>query len=650
MSNHHLRNKELSLKAKGLLSQMLSLPEDWDYTLAGLSYINREKIDAIREAVRELERAGYIQRSRERDEKGRLRGTDYIIYEQPPNLDLPTLENPTLENPTQEKPTLENPMQLNKDIQKTDLPKKEKSNTDLSSNHSIPILSPNPSPLREETAEPERKGTEAADAYSVYEEIIKDNIEYEHFIKHTNIDRERLDEIVSLILETVCTKRKTFTLRQLHENVVNKYISISVASILMMLTIMLITDGSVRIMSYGSELTRGTSVYDFTVMGNDQIVEKYLSNEQIRPYVSNLNRMEIGNIKSTASDGISSPVDWSKFRKQIVQHLPQDVVDPATQEDGMYSFGSDQPAALNLLGLIDTGSSSPYLLPVSSYNRLLDAAGEKQISLGNNEVVYYLNPDFLGNAQDETVTLLNQIAADAQANNEALLSINERPFYLVPSVPMKGLTADENIKIITALIVSDEIYSEFVNSDTCMVYWNFCIPNELVETKGLMLPIMEARDLLKPSGLYYESYLNNFGRQLFYVISGSYTTLYMGFMFLIIACALLALQFLTQMQTTKSRYLTLSILGARREQIKRSINQQVLWYFLLPLILACISGAVGIYAMQLYLYSGAAHLEQSYPLLIAMAVIVVLVMVIYGVAVARTANREIGKLNYKPNS
>ena len=85
MSNHHLRNKELSLKAKGLLSQMLSLPEDWDYTLAGLSLINREKIDAIREAVRELENAGYIQRSRERDEKGRLRGTTYVIYEQPPN-------------------------------------------------------------------------------------------------------------------------------------------------------------------------------------------------------------------------------------------------------------------------------------------------------------------------------------------------------------------------------------------------------------------------------------------------------------------------------------------------------------------------------------------------------------------------------------
>ena len=229
MSNHHLRNKELSLKAKGLLSQMLSLPEDWDYTLAGLSHINREKIDAIREAVKELEKAGYIVRSRERDEKGRLRGADYVIYEQPqpkepeaatsseqpPTSDLPTLENPTLDNPTlekptQEKPTLENPTQLNKDIQKTDLPKKEKSNTDLSSTDSIPIHSLNPLPYDGEAATPpERKRKEATDAYSVYEEIIKDNIEYDHFVRYGQVDKDRLDEIVSIILETVCSKRKT---------------------------------------------------------------------------------------------------------------------------------------------------------------------------------------------------------------------------------------------------------------------------------------------------------------------------------------------------------------------------------------------------------------------------------------------------------
>ena len=119
-----------------------------------------------------------------------------------------------------------------------------------------------------------------------------------------------------------------------------------------------------------------------------------------------------------------------------------------------------------------------------------------------------------------------------------------------------------------------------------------------VEKNGLLQSIMQAEKLLKPSGLYYESYLDNFGRQLFYVISGSYTTLYMGFMLLIIACAVLALQFLTQMRATRARYATLSILGARREQMKRSINQQVLWYFLLPMLLACLSGTVGVYAMQ----------------------------------------------------
>ena len=213
MSNHHLRNRGLTLKAKGLLSQMLSLPDNWDYTLAGLSHINRESIDAIREAVRELEKAGYIVRSRERDEKGRLRGADYIIYEQPqpPVSDLPTLENPTLENPTLENPTLENPTQLNKDISRTDLSKKEKSNTDISNTHSIPIHSPYPSPFTEDAAEPERKGTEVKtqSVIEIYRDIIKDNIEYDILIQDPHMDKDRLDEIVDLILETVCTARKT---------------------------------------------------------------------------------------------------------------------------------------------------------------------------------------------------------------------------------------------------------------------------------------------------------------------------------------------------------------------------------------------------------------------------------------------------------
>lgn len=220
MSNHHLRNRDLTLKAKGLLSQMLSLPDNWDYTLAGLSRINRESIDAIRTAVWELEKAGYITRRQGRDEKGKMTAIEYTIYEQPqpPALDCPVLENPTtdkpiLENPTPDNPTTENPTQLNKEIQKTNLPNKEKLNTDVSSTHSIPFHSPNPLPFAQDEAAtpPERKRTEAKSnsAVEIYREIIKDNIEYDHLIQNCKIDADRLNEIVDLMLETVCTARKT---------------------------------------------------------------------------------------------------------------------------------------------------------------------------------------------------------------------------------------------------------------------------------------------------------------------------------------------------------------------------------------------------------------------------------------------------------
>ena len=204
MSNHHLRNHALSLKAKGLLSQMLSLPEDWDYTLQGLAQINKESIDAIREAVRELERAGYIKRSRERDERGCLRGTVYTIYEQPhaeptpeePTQEKPALNNPTVEKPMLEKPTLENPMQLNT----KSIKKRKRQSTDLSITDSIPFPSGFP-----ET--PVQKRTEAKETFESYRELILENIDYDVLAGDPCVDREQLDEIVALVQETVCSTR-----------------------------------------------------------------------------------------------------------------------------------------------------------------------------------------------------------------------------------------------------------------------------------------------------------------------------------------------------------------------------------------------------------------------------------------------------------
>ena len=194
MSNHHLRNHTLSLKAKGLLSQMLSLPDDWDYTLQGLAQINKESIDAIREAVRELERAGYIKRSRERDERGCLRGTVYTIYEQPHAE--PTPEEPTQEKPMLDLPTLENPTQLNTESTK----KRKRRRKDLSITDSIPFPSGFPE-------SPTQKRTEAKESFERYRDLILENIDYDVLASDPHVDQEQLDEIAQLVQETVCSTR-----------------------------------------------------------------------------------------------------------------------------------------------------------------------------------------------------------------------------------------------------------------------------------------------------------------------------------------------------------------------------------------------------------------------------------------------------------
>ena len=201
MSNHHLRNANLSLKAKGLLSMMLSLPEDWNYTTRGLAKICKEGVDAIGAALRELEGAGYIVRHQRRDKSGRITDTEYVIYEQPqPDLSQPDTASPDTENPDMVKPDTEKPAELN--IEKSNT---EKSITYGSSTDSIPF--------RETAAAgpPERKGRDAMSVTEIenYRELILENIEYDYLCREFATYREDLDEIVELMVETVCARRKT---------------------------------------------------------------------------------------------------------------------------------------------------------------------------------------------------------------------------------------------------------------------------------------------------------------------------------------------------------------------------------------------------------------------------------------------------------
>ena len=204
MSNHHLRDKALSLKSKGLLSMMLSLPEDWNYTTRGLAKICKEGVDAIGGALRELEAAGYIVRHQLRDRQGRISDTEYVIYEQPqpkaPDTPQPDTASPDTENPYLADPDTEKPAELNIEKSRT-----QKSNTQGSSTDSIPFRG------TAAARPPERKGRDAMSMEEMqdYRELILENIEYDHLCREFETYREDLDEIVELIVETVCARRKT---------------------------------------------------------------------------------------------------------------------------------------------------------------------------------------------------------------------------------------------------------------------------------------------------------------------------------------------------------------------------------------------------------------------------------------------------------
>ena len=227
MSNHHLRNTDLSLKAKGLLSLMLSLSDNWDYTTKGLACICKDGIDSINSGVKELEANGYVIRRRLRNEKGQLTTTEYTIFEQPQTLDMtdtppkgenPILDNPILDNQAQEKPILENPI-LGKPKQaepilgnphqlSTNILNTNSLNTDLLN---MEVSNPYPSNLYQSNKEPQEKKMRydeiGCDSPAEIKEMVLENIEY-RYIKD-NHNRERLDEIVDLMVETLCSTKDT---------------------------------------------------------------------------------------------------------------------------------------------------------------------------------------------------------------------------------------------------------------------------------------------------------------------------------------------------------------------------------------------------------------------------------------------------------
>lgn len=195
MSNHHLQDATLSLKAKGLLSLMLSLPDDWGYNLKGLSRLCRDGVTGISSTVKELETAGYIVRSRARSPDGRIGKMEYSIREHPtkvaiPECGFPLQENPVPGKPVQEVPAQEKPTLLNTYLLNTKKQKTERQNTILSN------------PAKEQS------GEEQMQARRRYRELLKENIEYDILISKRPTDKESIDGLLELMVDTICTQKE----------------------------------------------------------------------------------------------------------------------------------------------------------------------------------------------------------------------------------------------------------------------------------------------------------------------------------------------------------------------------------------------------------------------------------------------------------
>ncbi len=199
MSNYHLRDPNLSNKARGLLSTMLSLPDNWDYTTRGLAKICKDGVDGITAQLKELEQYGYLIRHRIRDTGGRIVDMEYIIYERP-HTASPDTEKPYMVKPDMALPRPETPAQINIDKRSTD-----ESNTDLSNIHSILSDEARPSVLA--ALETKRKEAKYRDM-DRYREIIKENISYDYLLSDLPYDHDRLEEILELLVETVCSTKK----------------------------------------------------------------------------------------------------------------------------------------------------------------------------------------------------------------------------------------------------------------------------------------------------------------------------------------------------------------------------------------------------------------------------------------------------------
>ena len=222
MSNYHLRDKNLSCKACGLLSKMLSLPDEWDYTTRGLAKICKDGVESITTALKELEECGYLIRRQNRDEKGRMANTEYVIFEHPhieddtntpsePIHAVPCTGAPCTGIPDTETPCPDGKAQINKEISNTEESSTEKTSKDSRSfvlhHPPLPARNARDEGMPVENSEEDEEDDRILISPQSAREQIREQIDYDSLCERVN--RVQLDELVEIMLEVMINRSPT---------------------------------------------------------------------------------------------------------------------------------------------------------------------------------------------------------------------------------------------------------------------------------------------------------------------------------------------------------------------------------------------------------------------------------------------------------
>lgn len=405
-----------------------------------------------------------------------------------------------------------------------------------------------------------------------------------------------------------------FTARQLQENVLHQWSSLAISSLLILMAMVCFAFGTSTALN--NSATSGRTV-DFTFRGSEEEIVSALVSDKLTPYVNSYYEMELGTFRSTDSEMSANTAvrtfSWSGLEETISKEKSSE----------------EKKSLLRNLSQKD----EPYFIALSSYNTMLTSINKDPIILGEDELAMYSDEEY-----SESYDILR-----GALQYHSTVNIGEEQYELISTLYTSNVVADRAITLTYALIVPDDIYDRFIESSQDSSIWNMVLNSEFVQEKGLMQAMYEVEQLMNTYGLEYESYLSSMGRQLFYTVAGSYTTFYLGIMFLIIANTVLGINFLMQQRSTRHRYSTVAMLGASIESLCSSARKQIWLYFGLVISVSLVSSVFGIWSLLTAFPSTTLSIENSMVVAINLIVFIVFELC-YIWMIQRKSNEEIKKL------